>query len=313
MAQTQRPGARAQRFSARVLDPDTYDRVIVPALADVEHECRGGTSGGARPLVHLRAHWGLWKAIVVCVLTDAARRSRPSATNILARFAYTLPITTAVVLMPAVGVALGRETGIGAATFLLMQVPQALAVSLPLAFFFSVAMEHDTTRPVYELPGVLALSCACAIAMLAITLEVIPRTNHAYAVAVHDNLRRTPGDDLTRPTFGSSEWTTADLISADTTRDPAAHRALAARLTLCTLPLMLGVVALGVGRGKWQGETLFRGLWLAMIYVAALRAVTPSAATGPTLSGVLWVHGVFAAAGIAVAIWRSRPVLTLER
>jgi hypothetical protein len=70
------PGTRLRRFAERTFDRATLDRVILPAIADLQHECADEAS--ATRLVRLRAYWGLWKTLAVCLLTVWSRDGRPA-------------------------------------------------------------------------------------------------------------------------------------------------------------------------------------------------------------------------------------------
>jgi hypothetical protein len=51
------------------LDRSTFEGVIVPALADLEHECDAADGDRwKRRLVYWRAYWGLVKAVALCWL-----------------------------------------------------------------------------------------------------------------------------------------------------------------------------------------------------------------------------------------------------
>ena len=77
------PGTWLRRFAERTFDRETLDRVILPALDDVQHECT--TAPGptlAERFVRVRTYWGFWKAIGLCLLTDAGHKARPTVEGV---------------------------------------------------------------------------------------------------------------------------------------------------------------------------------------------------------------------------------------
>jgi hypothetical protein len=287
------PGTRLLRFAERRIDRETLERVVRPAVADLQHEC----GDDASRLQYIRAYWGLWKTIALCVLRDAAHASRPTVASVSKRMAVIFPIVLgAVSLMTMDGM---RADPLGPSEFLLFVSPQIIALALPVAYFFAVTME-PAWDPRKLLPAIVAMSIVCTVVMLVIVLSIMPRANLAYRDAVFAKVSATaaPGEKAPTVTFGASEWTFTELVRKSIGGEsPIARNILSNRLATCTAPIMLGLVALGISGYSWK-IALFNGVWVLMFYVAALRAVAPSSYRGPSAGGVWLVNALFALGGL---------------
>lgn len=300
------PGARLRRFAERTLERDTLERVMFPALADLEYECRG--DAGASRMVRLRAYWGLWKALAVCLLTDWVSYGRPVVQGVARRMLTIFPIVVGLVMVPALNAELGRP--LVSTQLMLLSVPQAFPLAIPVAFFFAVAFEQRAKSLRRLVPVVFVMSSVCSLAMMATMLSVVPRANHAYAVSVHEHLKAAGKPAMV--SFGPGEWTFTELVqkarSETSERDRAiARQLLGMRLATSTLPIALGFMALGIA-GYERQHSLFMGVWLLIIYVAALRGAASSSYIGPSVAGVWLVNAVFCLAGLWLVWLRPSPL-----
>jgi hypothetical protein len=300
------PGAGLRWFAERTLDRYTLERVMFPALADLEYEC--SDDAGASRLVRLRAYWGLWKALAVCLLTDWISYGRPAIEGVARRMLIIFPIVVGLVMVPALNGELGRP--LVSTRLILLSLPQAFPVAIPVAFFFAVALEQRAKSLRRLVPAVFGMALACALVMMAVTLSMVPRANHAYAVTIHQHLKAAGKPAMV--SFGPGEWTLAELVrkarSETSERDRAtARQLLGMRLATSTLPIVLGFMALGIA-GYERQHSLFMGVWLLIIYVAALRGAASSSYIGPSVAGVWLVNGVFCLAGLWLVWLRPSPL-----
>jgi hypothetical protein len=304
MTSTERgAGSRLRRFAERTFEPQTLERVILPALADLEFECAGDAD--ASRLVRWRAYWGLWKAIALCLLTDWSRNGRPLAEGVATRMTVIFPIVIGVVMVPALNAAYARPLVPG--PFLLMSLAQAFVFALPIAFFFAVALERHLRSPRQLLPAVFAMALACTLLTMTVTLSVVPRANQAYRQAAYERLK-APADPAL-DSSGSGELTFTELVRRARSGTPerersAARHALGMRLATSTLPIVLGFLALGIAGYPWT-HSLFLGMWVLMFYVAGLRAAAVSPFQGPSVRGIWVVNAAFVLVGLSM-VW-SRP------
>ena len=60
--------------------PETVERVLRPAIADLQHECKdreapanaaSGVRSSSRLAIRVRGYWGLWKTLAICFAGDA--------------------------------------------------------------------------------------------------------------------------------------------------------------------------------------------------------------------------------------------------
>ena len=304
------PGTWLQRFAERAFDRETLDRVILPALADLQHECATATGPTlVQRFVRVRAYWALWKAMGLCLLTDAGRQARPTVEGVLGRMAIMLPLVMCAIMAPTLNSALGgSRAGLGLQIELLGLVPQALALGLPIAYFFAVAMDREPASPLRLVPGILGLSFLCSVAMLIVAFAIVPRANQAYRTAVYDHLKATRGADAEPPSLGPDGPTFTDLVSTVGGRSDslsaAARARLEMRLGLCTLPLAFGPLALGIANRRSRMATFGLGFWALALYVVVLRAASPT--RGPSVEALYVVNAAFAMAGLVMTWSRSK-------
>ena len=297
---------RLRRLAERTLDAVAYERIVLPAIADVRHEC----DGRASPFVTMRAHWGLWKTLAVCLLIESGRVAGPTVRGVAARTAIIFAIVCSLLMIIALDD--GDRAGIGKAAFLQFALPQAAGAALLVAYYFAVVFEPETIAPRRLLPAVFAMSLVCSLVMAAITTSIVPRTTTSFLDASEAALRATlpPGELAARPTVGrQQEWTFTTLVRKSVGRgspeDTAlARRTLSNRLAVSTMPIMAGFVGLAVS-GYRTGAAFFNGAWVLILYVAAGRAFAQSSTMGPTTEHLWLINGVFTLAGVCLVVRRT--------
>jgi len=302
------PGSRLRRLAERTFDRETLERVLLPALADLQHECVRSASR----LVYLRAYWGFWKAMAICKIADTCRHARPTFESVSKRMAIILPIVMGAAMVPALNIAFNGQHSPG--WFLLTSSPQAFALALLVAYYFAVTLEQWPTSPRHLLPAISAMSVVCTLVMLSMTMSILPLATQAYRASVADRLRASGRIvQAETVTFGSGEWTFTDLIrhatsaSSEADHDRArARQEFAKRLTTATMPIMLGFMGLGIS-GYTRKIALFSGVWVLILYFAALRAAASSSYHPPSIQGVWLVNMIFTLGGLWLVWLRPRP------
>ena len=297
------PGLWLRRLAERVYERDRLERVVLPALADLQHECGDGASF----VVRLRAYWGVWKAMAICTLADGCHRARPTCGNVAKRMAVIIPLVMCAVVLPSLNTAFdGRNSP---TVVLLTLSPQAFAAALLVAYFFAVTLEQGPTSPRRLLPAICAMSAACTLVMLILTMTIVPRANQVFRSSLAERLTAL-GRASALPPPGPAEWTFSDLLEraagASPTDQARARKQLSTRLATATLPIMLGFLALGIS-GYSRKIALFSGVWVLVLYFAALRAAAPSSYRAPSIESVWLVNSVFTLAGLWLAWIRPRP------
>ena len=156
------------------------------------------------------------------------------------------------------------------------------------------------------------MSVVCTLVMLIMTMSILPLANQAYRASVADRLRASGQTAQAETvTFGSSEWTFTDLIRHAASASPESERArarqeFAKRLTTATMPIMLGFMGLGIS-GYTRKIALFSGIWVLILYFAALRAAASSSYHPPSIQGVWLVNVTFTLGGLWLVWLRPRP------
>jgi hypothetical protein len=294
-------GELLRRLAERLYDRQTLERVVLPAIADLQHEC----VGGAPTSVRMRAYWGVWKTLAICTLLCTYRQARPTIASVTRRTAVILPLIMGALLLPALDTGSAGKVPVNAV--LVTSMPQAFAAALLVAYYFAVALEQWPTSPRRLLPAICATSAICTLIMLIMTMVVVPRANQVFRESVAEKLRVE--STMTKPTLGPAEWSLTELIgrtrgsSADR---EAAWQQISARLVASTLPIMIGFVALGIS-GFPPRIAVFSGVWVLMLYFVVLRSAAPSSYRPPTVESVWLVNAVFTVAGLWLIWLRPRP------
>lgn len=301
-------GEWSLRIARCLLDDNAITRVIEPAIEDLRHEAVAARGGIRSLFVTARAYWGLWKAILFCAAVEAVSVARPTLDGILFRVMVGLPIITSLLMAPVVSGTFDRPPREGLLLLLLATTPQAFVVALPLAYFFAVVLDRQSSPPLRVLPAIVGASTACAIIALVATFLVVPAANQAYRQTVFEQQRGPDAPTSVEP--GPGELMLIDLVRqarSEGSNGEAARRRLYSGLAVSALPLVLGIVAFGVADPRMKGGiALFSGFWILMFYAAALRSVAGSVSTPPSPGGLALVDAVFVAGGLWMTWVRSR-------
>jgi Lipopolysaccharide export system permease LptF/LptG len=269
-------GTRLRRFAERTFDRSTFEHVIQPALADLQHECdSAGSDGLQRWRTSLRAYWGLWKTIGICTIGDVARNQDGISSSLGGRTAVFLPILVAILMLPSASwmVAFASEHGTASAlTASAWLLPASILVALPAAFFFALAMfrtgaDVPSTR---LLPSTIAGSVVCAAVVFALLMVVVPTTNQAYRThvfaAFQGELTNGPRIPLRK---GLAEMTLVEL-NEHIRQPPSTRQAELARahrqerFAFVGAVFVLALLGLGLA-GRWRSEAATSGAAIAIL------------------------------------------------
>ena len=301
-------GEWSLRIARRLLDANAITRVIEPAIEDLRHEAVAARGAMRSPVVLMRAYWGLWNAIVVCAAVESVSIARPTLDGIVFRVMVGLPIIMALLIAPVVSVSFSRPPHESWPLLLLSTTPQVFVIALPLAYFFAVVLDHQSSPPLRVLPAIVGASTACAVIALVATFLLVPVANQAYRQTVFEQQRASDTPTSLEP--GPGELMFIDLVRQARTEGSngeAARRRLYSGLAVSALPLVLGIVAFGVADPRLKGGiALFSGFWILMFYAAALRSVAGSISTPPSAEGLVLVDTVFVVGGLWMTWVRSK-------
>jgi hypothetical protein len=303
-------GEWSLRVARRWLDPDTVARVVEPAIEDLRHEAAAAHGTARVHFVVTRAYWGLWKAIVACVVGEMVTVARPTLDGIVFRMAVGLPLIMALLMALVVNGSFSRPPHEGWLLLLLSTAPQAFVFALPVAYFFAVILDRQPSPPLRVLPAIVGASTACTVIALIATFVLVPMTSQVYRQTVFEQQR--VADAQQRLERGPGEMTFFELVDkarSERTEEAPARRRLYSGLALSALPLVLGIVGFGVADPRMKGGiALFSGFWVLMFYAGALRSVAGSVTTPPSASGLALVDAGFVLGGLWMTWLRSRTV-----
>ena len=221
-------GSRLQAMAERLFDRGTLDRVILPAIADLQHECSSASGRSLyRRLICWRAYWSVWKTFGICLVLDGVRDphgvSGTIARRTVACLAGLVPVLVVPGLITLIVSSGTRFTFPEALKATALLLPQALLACLPAAFFFSLVLYRKDERPsgAPVVPSLIAGTLTCAILVSLLSAVAVPRANEAYRSLVFETLaRRAAVHGLAspvEPARGVSEMTWWEL------REQVAH------------------------------------------------------------------------------------------
>jgi len=312
------PGARLRRFAECTFDRTTLEKVLLPALADLRHEC-----SVPQPTQHqqwrtyLRAYWGLWKTIVVCAVGDVVYNRDGIASSLGTRTGVFLVIVVAVLAAPTVwwmvsfGSTYGAATALSAGALLL---PSNVLVALPVAFFFALAVSRGAIdRPSTRLlPNAAAGTLTCAVVVFVLLMFVAPTTNQEYRTRVFTAFQADLTDGPRIPLRkGLTEMTLPEL-NAHIREAPSSRQAELARahrqerFAFVATVFVLGLLGLALA-GRWRSRL---GTFAAALSVLVLYGVCFGLGAGVNTYGYPAAYGTWTATGaffvIALRLLRSR-------
>lgn len=250
-------GARLLMLAELTLHPTTVERVIVPAVADLQHECVESCGAFTR----LRAYAGVLRALAVCVAGDAVRDRDHHLAPLAARLLGFLAMLVLLLTLPTAGQILrfGESFGLRVAfAAYLMLTPSSIALAIPCALFLALALHRLTgSQPSGRLvPAAVSAVLVSTVVMVAMVTVLVPRGNQAWREYVARQLR-SQGHTMTLPP-GLPEMTWTELN--DRIRHPPSVRAEAqardhrqGRIAIVLSVFVLAPLGLGLA-GRWRSR-----------------------------------------------------------
>jgi hypothetical protein len=299
-----------------MLDRETVERVLLPALADLQHECADASVAPGAPrraFVRIRAYWAVWRTLLTCLVGDILRDRQGHVRSVTGRTVFFLFTLSALFSLAGIGWfrsfghAYGQSAAISAAAYFL---PSTLVTVMPMAFFLAVAVRPRSTQPFAQLiPAALVACLACAVVMLASVTFVVPNTNQAFRMVVFKAM--DPSHQPLELTKGLTEMTWSELNthirSAPSSRQEELARAhRQQRVAWVASFAVLALVGLGLaGRWRSMASTIGWPLLLGVGYANCFFLAGGLDSYGyPSVYGVWTVNLTFAVVG--VRLLRSR-------
>lgn len=319
MTSTERgPGSRLRRFAERTFERPTLERVIFPALADVEFEC--ADDAGTSLVVRSRAYWGLCKTIGMCAIGDVARNSDGIASSLGGRTFLFLGVVLATLMASYASWMFAFASKYGVASALTagaLLLPSNVLVALPVAFFFALAMFRSSAgvSQARLLPSAAVGTVACAGIVFVLLMVVAPTTNQAYRIRVFAAFQSDLADGpVTPPRKGLNEMTLMEL-NAHIRHAPSSRQAELARahrqerFAFVATVGILGLLGVALA-GRWRSMLTFG----AALTIVVLYGVCFGFGAGLNTRGYPAAYGTWTANAaflvIAVRLLRSRSSTT---
>ena len=290
-----RPGTRLRSWASHLLDPSTMERLIDPAIADLQHEHEEAVRRGQL----WRSHWmriagyvAFARVFAVAAGGGAGRDLRdwnPAGDRALGRTTLFFLAATIFVTVVSIWPPLQRAALLGRPVMWLAWylVPQALSVAVPMGIVFGILAGQRGRTPTRRTQWIIAaLPLAISLAMFANVAWAIPASNQAFR-------ELAAGRPIVR---GTNELALSVLRSVS---PPQFHVHVAVAFS----PLALGLFALAVA-AKWRGvygriAMYATALATGMAYYALLYYTNAAALNGrlPAMTGWL-ANAVFLAVAL---------------
>jgi hypothetical protein len=210
-----------QRIAARMAPRATYERVLLPLIADLQFEHAQARSAWSRARARVRGVLAFWCVLLGSTAKVLAWGTTPdeidAARQGWQRFGWSAGITCAVmVLLEPVPPELSSHPG------RLLVLPSIAAVAVPVGILFSLALAPPAVRPV-DRRARRRVTLASCLATLVLAAWITPFANQAYgqvlALAHVEGAPATPGDrGLTMSALANRA---AELRAADRPLDAA--------------------------------------------------------------------------------------------
>ena len=312
------PGRTLHRLAARLCSTNTLERVVEPAIADLQNEFAetAPTDQIRRARTLLRGYAAIAKVIAMCALsvsgnTDDERRAILRTIGL----SFTLTVVfTAVLMLPPLSLVDGDLSSI----FLAALIPQAMPLAIPIGLTFGIAVGLGGRTASRAVVKVILLCALLASIVSFVTLVwVMPAGNQAY----RESIAQTAGitGELIK---GTNEMSLSELDRqaaiasvAGNTRDAGSYAwsfHLRFALSMASLVLVGFLLATAV-RSVATRALISLGACIAywvLIFVgegaAVYSPIAPVlAGTIPVAAGAWLPNIVFAAAALIIASSRS--------
>jgi hypothetical protein len=262
-----RPGARLRSVATRFFDPSTMERLIDPAIADLQHEHDDAIGRGLvwrGRWVHTASCIAVWKVIAASATTASTRAIGDWACADGCALGRTIGYSLATI---AAAVALliwwpltsysHRIPANKVAWMVIYLVPQALVVAMPLGLMFGILSglrgRVATTR---VRRSVAALAIVCSIATFVLAAWALPAANQAFRELMAGHRLPRGFNEMTLVELARTPAQNIWLVSATANRLAFEFHF---RLALAFASVALGLFAMAV-TAAWRGAYRVRGL-----------------------------------------------------
>ena len=220
------PGGLLHRLAVCLCSAKTLERVVEPAIADLQKEYAIAQNRTHRVRVVVSGYAAVIKVVGICALrlSEPTGEDRHVLARILMWSVGSAVATTALLLVPPL---LNRSQSISSWLAAAMLIPQAVPLSIPIGSVFGIALGLST-RPNMNVAKVTLFGALAASALnLAILAWAMPAANQAFRQIAIDESRARGYDGPVRLQKGYNEmWLPelrrqADLFAANGERSLA--------------------------------------------------------------------------------------------
>jgi hypothetical protein len=238
-----KPGARLRALATRLCSGRAMERIVDPAIADLQHEYETATREGQRWRARAALCAGyvaVVKVMAICGLrslfTDAARTGDGGALRRSAGIALVTGVlfTVIMVLPPLQGTRV--PDGVSRVAVFVFLIPQAIPVAIPFAVGLGILYGLRGRAPTRSLvSGVAAIGLVGCVSSLVLVEWVIPDANQAF--------RETMAGTIGKLTRGPGEVRLSELFARS---DPYSAQLFHLRTALCFAAIVFGVLTLAL-------------------------------------------------------------------
>jgi lipopolysaccharide export LptBFGC system permease protein LptF len=262
-----RPGARLRSVATRFFDPSTMERLIDPAIADLQHEHDDAIRRG----LVWRGRWvrtagciAVWKVIAASATTASTRMIGDWASEdgcavgrTIGHSLATIAAVVALLIWAPLSRSSHRIPANNVAWMVIYLVPQALLVAIPLGLMFGILSGlRGRVATTHVRRSVVALVIVCSIATFALAAWTMPAANQAFRELMAGQRLRRGFNEMTLVELARTPAQSSWPVSATANRLAFEFHF---RLALAFASLALGLFAIAV-TAAWRGAYRVRSV-----------------------------------------------------
>lgn len=305
------PGRALHRLASLICDKKSVERVVEPAIADLQKECARGGSWVGRASDLLVGYVAVVRVLIICVfdVSDWADGERLAVKrSLIWALVLMCALVVLLILLPFSRFPEAIRDARTAATL----VPQALPLAVPIALILSIAFGLPVRPAMGSVKIMLLAALSASLLSLATLVWALPAGSDAFREIVAESMAREYRDDLLGAQKGPGEMTLSELRRGAAAAPPQSVLALRyswqfhLRSALAAATLALAAFLIAVPASTRRARGLFAlasclAYW-ALLYMGQFatlaRFITP-------MVGAWLPNMVFAAAALLIVSSRS--------
>jgi hypothetical protein len=205
------PGRILHRVAAYVCSDSSLERIVEPAIADLQRECSPAAGGWARVRYCARGYFSVFSVIAICAL-DVSDATSDERRAVISTFVWWLRLTFAIVVLLSLPWLWNYPIAIKHPYLAMTLFPQVLPLAIPIGLAFGIAF--GLGRPVTMNAGKMILIAAALASLLSFgILEwALPASNQIFRDFTFQTLRSQGyTGPINGPPKGPNEMSIAEL------------------------------------------------------------------------------------------------------